>query len=273
MGKGPRSFRVRVLTLLPLGLMDGGLTRCAGGQGAQQAEISTLTVLAASSLTDPFGELEGAFEEQNPGTDVQTRLVGSSELPAQIRQGAPADVFASVDEANMDNAAEEGLVREPEIFVRNRPVVIVSSDNPVRIEELRDLAGVATQIVPAQDGVPIVEYTKDVLANANTEHRGDFEQRVSDNIVSREANVRASANRMTLGEADATFVYQMDITGDIRDQVQVIEIPENLILLAAYPIAIVEGSHNSELVQEWIDLVLSDEGPAVLASHGFTPVS
>jgi molybdate transport system substrate-binding protein len=244
MGKGPRSFRVRVLTLLPLGLMDGGLTRCAGGQGAQQAEISTLTVLAASSLTDPFGELEGAFEEQNPGTDVQTRLVGSSQLPAQIRQGAPADVFASVDEANMDNAAEEGLVREPEIFVRNRPVVIVSSDNPVRIEELRDLAGVDTQIVP-----------------------------VSDNIVSREANVRASANRMTLGEADATFVYQMDITGDIRDQVQVIEIPENLTLLAAYPIAIVEGSHNSELVQEWIDLVLSDEGPAVLASHGFTPVS
>ena len=273
MGKGPPSFRVRVLTLLLAGLMVGGLTRCAGGQGVQKAENSTLTVLAASSLTDAFGELEGAFEDQNPGINVQTSLAGSSELLAQLRQGAPADAFASADEANMDNAAEEGLVMEPETFVRNRPVVIVPADNPARIEELRDLAGADAQIVLAQDGVPIAQYTKDVLANANSEYGGDFEQRVLDNVVSREANVRASANRVALGEADATFVYQSDVTGYIRDQVQIIEIPENLNLLAAYPIAIVEGSQNSELAQDWIDLVLSDEGQAVLEKHGFIPVS
>jgi len=94
-----------------------------------------------------------------------------------------------------------------------------------------------------------------------------------DNVVSREANVRASANKVALGEADATFVYQSDVTGYIRDQVQIIEIPENLNLLAAYPIAIVEWSQNSELAQDWIDLVLSDEGQAVLEKHGFIPVS
>jgi molybdate transport system substrate-binding protein len=162
---------------------------------------------------------------------------------------------------------------EPETFVRNRPVVIVPADNPARIEELRDLAGADAQIVLAQDGVPIAEYSKAVLANANSEYGGDFEQRVLDNVVSREANVRASANRVALGEADATFVYQSDVTGYIRDQVQIVEIPENLNLLAAYSIAIVEGSQNSELAQDWIDLVLSDEGQAVLEKHGFIPVS
>jgi len=147
-------------------------------------------VLAASSLTDAFGELEGAFEDQNPGINVQTSLAGSSELLAQIRQGAPADVFASADEANMDNAAEEGLVMEPETFVRNRPVVIVPADNPARIEELRDLAGVDAQIVLAQDGVPIAEYTKDVLANANSDYGG---------TSSSESWITSSPERRTYG--------------------------------------------------------------------------
>jgi molybdate transport system substrate-binding protein len=89
------------------------------------------------------------------------------------------------------------------------------------------------------------------------------------NIVSREANVRASANRVALGEADATFVYRSDVTQDIRDQVQVIEIPENVNVMATYPIATIAESQHPELAQEWIDLVLSDEGQRVLEEYGF----
>lgn len=245
----------------------------SGGGQADGEQGGTLTVLGASSLTDAFGELEGTFEEQNPGTDVQTSFAGSSELLAQIRQGAPADVFASADEANMDTAVEEGLVNEPETFARNRPVVIVPADNPAGIEDLQDLAQPDVQLVLAQDGVPIAEYAEDVLANANTEYGEGFEQSVLDNIVSREANVRAAANRVALGEADATFVYQSDVTDDIRDRVQVIEIPENLNVLAAYPIAILEGSQNPELARQWVDLVLSDEGQGVLEEYGFIAVN
>ncbi len=111
----------------------------------------------------------------------------------------------------------------------------------------------------AEEGVPITEYAEEVLANANSEDGGDFAQRVLDKVVSREANVRASTIRVALGEADATFVYQSDVTEDIRDQAQVIEIPENLNVLAAYPIATVEGSQNLGWAQEWVDLALSDE--------------
>lgn len=252
-------------------LLLTGLVGCGGGSGNE--ENSTLTVLAASSLTDAFGELESSFEEQNPGTDVQISFAGSSELLTQIQQGAPADVFASADEAKMNTAVEEGLVAEPETFARNRPVVIVPTANPAGIEEFRDLADAHARIVLAEDGVPIAEYAKGVLANADSAYGGDFEQRVLDKIVSREANVRASALRVSLGEADATFVYQSDVTEDIRDQVRVVAIPENLNVLATYPIAVIQSSQNPRLAREWIDLVLSDEGQAVLDKYHFIPVS
>ncbi len=85
--------------------------------------------MLAASPADAFGELESSFEKQNPGTDAQVGFAGSSELLAQIQQGAPADVFASADEAKMNAAAEEGLVAEPETFLRDRPGVILTVDN------------------------------------------------------------------------------------------------------------------------------------------------
>ena len=271
-----------LLSLLLIGSAFS-LVRCGGASefggktsqstNEEQASSGTLTVLAASSLTDAFEELATLFQEKNPGTKVSTSFAGSSELLAQIQQGAPADVFASADEAKMATAIKEGLVNEPVIFARNRPVVIVPADNPAGIGNFQDLAEAQAQLVLAEDGVPIAEYTKDVLANADSWYGGDFEQRVLDKVVSREANVRTSANRVALGEADAAFVYTSDLTEDIRDQVRVIEISDYIDVLATYPIATIAGSQNSELARAWMDLVLSDEGQSVLERYNFEPVS
>lgn len=262
--------------LLFLLLLASGLAGCSGGSGVanvqgNEAESPTLTVLAASSLVDAFGELEKTFEEQNPDTDLKTSFGGSSELLAQLEQGAPADVFASADEAKMDSAVEEDLVSEPQTFARNSPVVIVPRDNLAAIQELQDIAKPGAQLVLAQDGVPIAEYAKDVLANADVQYGGDFERQALANIVSREANVRASANRVALGEADATFVYATDVTSDIQEKVEVIEIPQNLNVTATYPIATVKEANNPNLAQEWVDFLLSKEGQGVLAKYGFMP--
>ena len=271
-------FVTSLLFLLLIGLTPG-LVGCAGtsessggtSQATSEEQVSrgTLTVLAASSLTDIFGELASKFQEQNPGTKVSTSFGGSSELLTQIEHGAPADVFASADEDKMDIAVQGGLVNEPHTFARNWPVVIVPKDNPTGVQGLQDVVKPGTKIVLAQDGVPIAEYAKHILSNANSEYGSNFEQQVMDNIVSREANVRASANRVTLGEADATFVYRSDVTEDIRDQVQVIEVPENVNVMATYPIATIAESQHPELAQEWVDLVLSDEGQGVLEEYGF----
>jgi molybdate transport system substrate-binding protein len=269
-----RLLRVRVLGLLLVCCVVAGCGGGSdgGGEKGGQEEGSTLTVLAASSLTDAFGELESMFEEQNQGVDVTTSFASSSELLVQIQQGAPADVYASADERQMNTALEDGLVTEPEIFVRNRPVVIVPAENPAEIEAFGDLASVDAQIVLAEEAVPIARYTEQVLDNADAEYGGGFAQAVRDKIVSREANVRASANRVALGEADATFVYISDVTEDISEQVRVIEIPENLNVVATYPIATIEESLNAGLAREWVDLVLSDEGQSVLESYNFERV-
>jgi molybdate transport system substrate-binding protein len=237
-------------------------------------ERSTLTVLAASSLTDAFGELEKTFEERNPGVDVRQSFESSSTLLTQIQQGAPADVFASAAEEEMDTAVDDGLVAgEPEVFVRNSEVVMVPTDNPANILSMRDLAAPGTKLVLAEEGVPAADYAVEILDRANAEYGGGFKQEVLSNVVSREADVRASVNRVALGEADATFGYASDYTPDIRDRVEIIEIPENLNTVATYPIAPLEDARSPGLAHEWVDLVLSEEGQRVLEEWGFEPAS
>ncbi len=265
---------LRVATLAGVVLFCAVLaTGCgeSGGdaQGAESPEGEQVTVLAASSLTDAFEELARTFEEQNAGAEVRTSFAASSELLAQIQQGAPADVFASASEKNMNTAVGEELVGEVSVFARNRPVVILPADNPAEIKEFEDLAEADGQLVLAEEGVPIADYAMEVLANADAEYGDGFEEGVMDKVVSREANVRAAANRVALGEADATFVYTSDVTPDIRDSVEIVEIPKEINVVATYPIATVRGSHNPEMARAWVDLVLGEEGQRVLEEHGF----
>ncbi len=85
--------------------------------------------------------------------------------------------------------------------------------------------------------------------------------------------MRASANKVALGEADAAFVYVTDVTPDIEDQAEAIEMPQDLNVVATYPIATLKEARNSELAQKWVDLVLSDEGQSVLEKYNFETVS
>lgn len=251
-----------------------GLTSCGRAGSAADAEGgeegSTLTVFAASSLTDAFGELEKTFEERNPSTDVRQSFESSSTLLTQIQHGAPADVFASAAEEEMNTAVEDGLVSgRPEIFVRNREVVMVPKDNPADIESIRDLARPGVKLVLAEEGVPAADYAVEILGKADAGYGGGFKQDVLSNVVSREADVRASVSRVALGDADATFGYASDYTPDIRDRVEVVRIPEDLNITATYPIAALKDARSPGLAREWVALVMSDEGQSVLEKWGF----
>jgi molybdate transport system substrate-binding protein len=270
-----RSYRVFIAALAVSGLAGALLVGCgASAEGDGGGQGSTLTVLAASSLTDAFGGLAEDFEEQNPGTEVRQSFESSSTLLTQIQQGAPADVFASAAEEEMNTAVDEGLVAGgPEIFAKNREVVMVPKDNPANIESLRDLAQPGIKLVLAEEGVPAADYARKILGEADAEYGDNFEQEVLSNVVSREADVRASVSRVALGDADATFGYASDHTPDVRDRVRVIQIPENLNIIATYPIAALKGAKDPELAQKWVDLVVSDEGQQVLERWGFEPVA
>ena len=251
-----------------------GCASSASEDGGGEGEGGTLTVLAASSLTDAFGELAARFEEQNPGVEVRQSFESSSTLLAQIQQGAPADVFASASEEEMETAVEEGLTRgEPELFVRNREVVMVPEDNPAGIQDFQDVAKPGVRLVLAEEGVPAADYALEILGKAEEEYGPGFEKDVLDNVVSREADVRASVNRVVVGDADATFGYASDFTPDIRDRVEVVPIPPELNIIATYPVATLEDAKEPELAREWVDLVTGEEGQRVLEKWGFEPAA
>ena len=251
---------------------DGGGSLGSGGGGGQRG--GTLTILAASSLTDAFGELGNIFEEQNQGVQVMQTFGASSDLLAQIEQGAPADVFASAAEEEMDTADKNGLVSgTPRVFVKNREVIMVPRDNPAGINSLEDMAEPDIKLVLAAKDVPAADYAVEILGKANREYGPGFEQDVLSNVVSREADVRASVNRVVVGDADATFGYASDYTPDIRDKVKVIKIPPDLNIIATYPVASLKDAEDPELARQWVDLVTSEEGQKVLEKWNFEPAA
>jgi molybdate transport system substrate-binding protein len=262
------------LGLVSCGGGNGGGTDNGGSGGGGEKQGGTLTILAASSLTDAFGELGNTFEEQNQGVEVKQTFGASSDLLAQIQQGAPADVFASAAEEEMNTAVKDGLVpRKPEVFVKNREVIMVPKDNPANINSLDDMAKPDTKLVLAAKDVPAADYAIEILGKANKEYGPDFEQDVLSNVVSREVDVRASVNRVVVGDADATFGYASDYTPDIRDKVKVIKIPPEQNIIATYPIAALKVAKAPELAKKWVDLVTSEEGQKVLEKWNFEPAA
>jgi molybdate transport system substrate-binding protein len=264
-------------TLLLVAVVAVTLVGCSGsstGRGAGEQEGDTLRVFAATSLTDAFGELAKTFEEDNPGVEVRLNLESSTTLLAQIQQGAPADVYGSSAEEEMDKAVKDGLVAgEPKIFAKNREVIMVPEANPANVRSLRDLAEPGIKLVLAEEGVPAADYAVEILGKASARYGDGYKADVLSNVVSREADVRAAVGRVALGDADATFGYASDYTPDIRERVGVIEIPEELNIVATYPIAALKASRNPELARKWVDLVVSEEGQRVLEEWGFEPMT
>ncbi len=218
-----------------------------------------VTIFAAASLKATFTELGTQFEAAHPGTTVKFNFAGSSDLVAQLQQGAPADAFASADEANMDKAADADLLAaEPVIFATNSMIIAVPPDNPANITEWDDLANDDVQVVVCAPEVPCGAATVRVEENTGVELQP----------VSEEDSVTDVLNKVATGEADAGIVYITDVQA-AGDSVEGIEIPAKGNAVNSYPIAVVANSTQAELAQEFQDLVVGPEGQKVMAEAGF----
>ena len=259
---------IGLLLVLLLGCQPAG-----GETGAPVAGAVTLNVFAAASLTDAFTDIGAAFSAANPGATVVFNFAGSNQLATQIAQGAPADVFASANAAQMDAAVASGRIDADGArpFVTNRLVVVVPADNPAGIESLPDLAAPDTLLVLAAKEVPAGRYALEFLdrAAAGAAFDSGFRAAVLANVVSYEENVRGVLNKVALGEADAGIVYISDLAGVAG--VASLEIPDALNVVAEYPIAPLNDSAQPEAAAAFVDFVLSDAGQAVLAEYGFGP--
>lgn len=269
-------FSWLVTTIVLVSLIVLGCARLSVPGAAQPAEEAatpiTLNVFAAASLTEAFTQIGTDFSRENPRVEVVFNFAGSNQLAAQMREGAPVDVFASANGAQMNVVIEAGRIISgtQRIFVRNRLVVVVPADNPAGLTTLQDLARSGVKIVFAAKEVPVGQYTLDFLDKAVVDGSlgGDYKDAVIANVVSYEENVRAVLTKISLGEADAGVVYTSDV-GAASDEVIQIEIPDNLNTIASYPIAALSDSAHLEMAQKFVDYVLSPAGQQVLLASGF----
>jgi len=250
------------------------LAACARGQATPQP--ATLTVSAASSLTEAFQEMGRQFGAQHPGTTVVFNFAGSQQLAAQLAQGAPADVFASANRKQMDAAVKSGRVsiQAPVDFLQNRLVVVVPKQQKEAIGGLEDLAKPGLKLVLGAKEVPIGQYALDFLDKAGKSgtYGPDFKNKVLGNVVSYEQDVRAVLTKVGLGEADAGVVYNTDASS-AAGRVTSLPIPDDLNVVAVYTIAPVVGSAHADLAQAFVAFVRSPQGQAVLIKFGFQPIS
>jgi molybdate transport system substrate-binding protein len=220
--------------------------------GASARSSSSLTVFAASSLTDAFPKIDG---------DAAYSFAGSNTLEAQIRQGAPADVFASANMKLPSGLHRDGLCSKPVVFARNALVVIVPRSNPAKIGTVGDLRRHGVKIVIAAQGVPVGDYTLQVLKRLKL-------MRVLKNVVSRETDVREVLAKVALGEADAGFVYSTDAR-TVPSKVRVIRIPARGQPNVRYGMCVVHGTSNKTAAQAFVKRVLGAAGQRVLRRYGF----
>lgn len=263
----------------PAGPTQAPAPTVAGPSGMLEAitptTAMTLTVFAAASLTDAFGEIGTAFEAEHPAVTVAFNFAGSNQLAQQITEGAPVDVFASANTSQMNAVINSGVIitGTQHTFVHNRLVVIFPHDNPAGLQSLHDLAKPGLKLVLAAREVPVGQYALDILSRASRlpEYTATFSETVVANIVSYEANVRAILSKVTLGEADAGIVYSSDVAGKAASMVGRLDIPDELNTIANYPIAPIKDAQHAALAQDFVDYILTPAAQNILGRYGFIP--
>jgi len=233
-------------------LLAGG---CGGGGATGGGSTNDHpTIFAASSLTEVFPKID---------PEATYNFAGSDDLATQITEGAPADVFAAASTKYPDQLYEDGLVDKPMVFATNKLVLIVPKDNPAGIESVDDLRDPDVKLVIGAEGVPIGDYTRTVLENMGASG-------VLDQVVSEEDDVKGVVGKVSLGEADAGFVYVTDVK-PVEGKVTAIELPDEAQATVQYEIAVVEAAPHHDAAHEFVEQVLSDEGQARLQAAGFGP--
>ena len=220
----------------------------------------SLKVFGAASLTGAFTAAKTTLTSANTGLSITYNFAGSNTLVTQIEQGAPADVFASADAANMNKLVTAGLVDPPVVFARNKLEIAVAPGNPKHITGLADLAKPGVTIVLEAQGVPAGDYTRQVLANLH----------ITVQPKSLETDVKSAIAKVTSGEADATVVYVTDVAA-AGSTVSGVTIPDANQPSITYPIAVVKATTNPSAALAFVNSAVSGDVQKASEAAGFLP--
>jgi molybdate transport system substrate-binding protein len=248
---------VAVLSLTAL-LAVAGCSSSKSSTKSDSGLSGSITVYAASSLTEAFNLLGLQFQSAHKGTKITFSYGASGTLATQITQGAPVDVFASAAPKNMDTVVTAGDASNPVNFVKNTGEIAAAPGNPAKIASVADLAKAGVKVALCEPTVPCGVVATSVFKNAN----------VTVKPTASEPDVKSTLAVVESGEVDAGIVYVTDVKA-AGSKVVGIEIPAAQNATTEYPIAALKGSKNAALAKAFVDFVTSTDGQKVLSAAGF----
>jgi molybdate transport system substrate-binding protein len=230
----------------------------AAGASSSAALSGSITVFAASSLKEAFTTIGKQFEAAHPGVKVTFSFGASSTLATQIINGAPADVFASASQKNMQEVVTAGDASNPVNFAKNVMEVAVPPSNPANVTSVNDLAKSSVKTALCQPQVPCGATAAEVFKNA----------KITVKPVTLQPDVKSVLTQVELGNVDAGVVYVTDVHS-AGSKVKGVEIPADVNASTEYPIATISKSANMATAQAFVAYVTSSAGESVLKAAEF----
>jgi molybdate transport system substrate-binding protein len=225
---------------------------------------ANVTVFAAASLTDSLKQIAADYQRQT-GRPVNFNFEASSILARQIQEGAPADIFFSADETQMDRLAERGLIDPATRADRlgNTLVVVAPRDSHLQIHSAADLAADAVKQIALADpkAVPAGVYAKEWL------RKFGVWDAVKPKVVPAE-NVRAALAAVASGNVDVGVVYKTDAA--ISKSVRIVyDVPHADGPDIRYPVALVKTSEHPDEAKRFLEYLDSSAAARVFERFGF----
>ena len=250
-----------VLGAIPALLLAGCSAPAVAPPGSTRSDPlhGTVTVLAAASLTEVYGDLAARFEKVHPNVTITESFGGSSALATQIVQGAPADLFATANEATMKTVTDAGLADgTPIVYATNVLTLIVPPSNPAGVKTVADLAKSSVKVALCDKTVPCGSAAVSLLAA----------DKLSVTPVTLETDVKAVLTKVELNEVDAGLVYVTDARS-ADNKVTQLAVTDAANVINRYPIVVLSSSTNKAAAQAFERFILSSTGLAVLKHAGF----
>ena len=230
----------------------------------QKTDTTTITVFAATSLTEILDELKTSFERSNPGYSVQLQFAGSHTLSTQISHGANADVFLSAHREHVDKVSKQQPFQAPRLVANNRLVLVTQAKDRQRIRTFKDTTKLSSLIL-GNEAVPLGRHTEELLENGTMFYGKDWRIAVEARIVSKESNAKLVLSKVLMGVVDGAIVYATD--AKLHPKLHTVEIPNQLAQRVQYWES-VKGQSGGVLAA-WVRFFRSRDTHTTFEKYGF----
>ncbi|NNM74735.1 molybdate ABC transporter substrate-binding protein [Enterovirga aerilata] len=252
------------------------------GAALAPARAEPVLLHAAGSLREAMGEATRAFEAGPGGAPVSSRFGPSGLLRDEIAGGTKAEVFASANMEHPLSLTRSGRAGPTVLFARNRLCALVRPGLAVTTETLLDrMLDPSVKLGTSTPGAdPSGDYAWLAFRRAEAARRGS------------RAALEAKALRLTggpdspkpppdrslyglivgKGDADIFLTYCTNAALALREVpgASSVQLPEEIAVGADYGLTVMRGA--SEAAYGLALFILSPDGQAILARHGFTTV-